>query len=804
MTSDTTTPSSLSRSGTSAEEVILGYQRSPVDLLRLCTFAFVAAAVTVVMITLEDSVVRLEGDVVQLVDRLPATIVRIIHGSLEWLGLVVLATIVLVPLITKRYRLFGYVFVADAVAVGLMTLVLWLVDRSDAQQIVAELTRRDGITVATTTGELGVAAWAASFIVLGPFVSARWRRAGTIALGAMIVIRLVVSHDLPGNVIIALPVGATAGVGVLCAFGRPDRRPSVNAIRLALSACGLDARDVRVVDTGVPGSTRCDVTLADGQRLDAKVSGSERRAADLLNRLYRFVRLRDAGDARPYASLQQGVEHESLIGYAARDAGVATPRVRGVAPVGLDSVVIAHDHVDGRPLGDLDAEHVDDETIRDVFRQVAAMRRRRIAHRRLGPATIVVGADGGASLVDFTAGELAVADPLLDSDTSQTLATIALVVGPERAVAGGVEELGQEAVADALPLLQMQALPASTRAALRHRKGLLDEVQQQVQRQTGVEEIQLAQLDRFDKKTLLMLVVLAAATYFLLPQFANLPDMVDRLGQANWWWLPAILGFSALTYIGAAASIAGAVPPPLRPGPLTASQLAASFTGTLAPAGVGGMALNLRFLQKQGVDRAVAVSGVGLTSVTGVLVHTSLLGVFIVWAGRSAFSGYSLPNPEWLLVGLAVVIALAGVALLVPATQRLLRDRVWPIMRRAFDGVSTVLRSPTKVMLLFGGSAFVTFGNLLALYFSVVALGGGLPLASVGAVYLVGASVASVAPTPGGIGAIEAALVSGLVAAGLANAAAVPAVILYRLITFWLPNLPGWIAFRWLQRHDYI
>ena len=85
-----------------------------------------------------------------------------------------------------------------------------------------------------------------------------------------------------------------------------------------------------------------------------------------------------------------------------------------------------------------------------------------------------------------------------------------------------------------------------------------------------------------------------------------------------------------------------------------------------------------------------------------------------------------------------------------------------------------------------------------------MALGGGLPLASIGAVYLIGASVASVAPTPGGMGAIEAALVSGLVAAGLTNAAAVPAVILFRLITFWLPNLPGWIGFRWLQRHEYI
>ena len=47
-------------------------------------------------------------------------------------------------------------------------------------------------------------------------------------------------------------------------------------------------------------------------------------------------------------------------------------------------------------------------------------------------------------------------------------------------------------------------------------------------------------------------------------------------------------------------------------------------------------------------------------------------------------------------------------------------------------------------------------------------------------------------------------MISGLVAAGVADAAAVPAVFLYRLISFWLPLLPGWFAFRWLQRNDQI
>ena len=47
-------------------------------------------------------------------------------------------------------------------------------------------------------------------------------------------------------------------------------------------------------------------------------------------------------------------------------------------------------------------------------------------------------------------------------------------------------------------------------------------------------------------------------------------------------------------------------------------------------------------------------------------------------------------------------------------------------------------------------------------------------------------------------------MIGGLVAAGLANSVAVPAVFLFRLATFWLPILPGWLCFRWMQRREYI
>jgi uncharacterized protein (TIRG00374 family) len=75
-------------------------------------------------------------------------------------------------------------------------------------------------------------------------------------------------------------------------------------------------------------------------------------------------------------------------------------------------------------------------------------------------------------------------------------------------------------------------------------------------------------------------------------------------------------------------------------------------------------------------------------------------------------------------------------------------------------------------------------------------------LASVAVVYLTGSAIGSAAPTPGGLGAVEVALSAGLTAAGVASATALSAVLLFRLLTFWLPVPVGWLAFNRLQHEQ--
>ena len=107
-------------------------------------------------------------------------------------------------------------------------------------------------------------------------------------------------------------------------------------------------------------------------------------------------------------------------------------------------------------------------------------------------------------------------------------------------------------------------------------------------------------------------------------------------------------------------------------------------------------------------------------------------------------------------------------------------------------------RAPTLAnILVIALFALSCFGLLLFLWQS---FGGPVPLAQVTLVYLTGVTVSSVIPTPGGLGTVEAVLTAGLTAAGVPSAAAVSAVLLFRLLTFWLPVPFGWAALSYLER----
>ncbi|MCU0270145.1 MAG: flippase-like domain-containing protein [Acidimicrobiales bacterium] len=788
----------------STEDEVVGYERSPSDLLRLLVFGVTTLVVLALTRWAEDSLIGFERDVVNLFGFLSPTAGRVLAGAAQVLVIVV-GLAVFVPAFTlKRYRLIGYILASNVAVSLLMGAVIWWLDRAGLPEITNEVAERAGVNLDAVLSPTALSQVAASFVVLAPFVSGRWRRAGVVVMVTLTLFNVLLVAQLPAELLLALVLGAMVGAATLLAFGRPDQRPTFAAVRAAMSSTGLPLAALERASVDARGSTPYFATLTDGTRVFAKALSPDERSADLLFRVYRFLRLKNIGDERPFSSLRRTVEHEALVSLQARDVGVRTPRMRAIAAVGADSMLLAYDMIDGRSMDRLEPDDINDDLLRRLWEQVAVLRTHRIAHRDLRRANVFVAANGDPWIIDFGFSEVAASDQLLAADVAQLVAALSVAVGAERAVASAVAVLGPEAVGSCLPYVQYNALSGATRTALKAKKGLIGEVQDAVATQCQVEHPAYVELDRVSAKAVFMVAMLAAVTYFLVPQLADIPGILDEIKDANWAWFPLVLLMSVLTYLGATMSLTGAVPNRLRTAPTFLTQLGSSFASKLAPAGAGGMALNVRYLQKAGVDTPVAASGVGLNSVGGFAMHMILMIVFLVWAGRSAFGSFKLPDPKYFLYGVAAVVVLAVIAFAIPAVRAQFRTRLIPVIKRSMGGVAAVMRRPGKLALLLGGSTVVTTSYIFAIYFSIRAFGGDLTFAQVGAIYLAGSTVASAAPTPGGLGALEAALIAGFVAAGMDNDVAVPSVFLYRFATFWIPILPGWACFTYLQRNDYI
>ncbi|WP_330348404.1 lysylphosphatidylglycerol synthase domain-containing protein [Streptomyces sp. NBC_00582] len=626
-----------------------------------------------------------------------------------------------------------------------------------------------------------------------------------------------------------------------------------------VSAAREEASDTS--ETGDRGR-RYFVTLEDGPPLDVTVVDREQQAQGFFYRAWRNLTLRGFATRSSLQSLRQALEQEALLAYAAIAAGANAPKLIATSELGPDAVMLVYEHTGGRTLDSLADDEITDDLLRDTWHQVRALQSRRIAHRRLVGDAVLVDRSGTVILTDLRVGEIAAGDLLLRMDISQLLVTLGLRVGAERAVASAVGVLGPDAVADCLPMLQPIALSRSTRATLRRlareraqrereavleasrqakqarleaghetepvsekaekkavraqaraekraidealeearEEDLLTQIRHQVLLIRPQAPVEPARLERVRPRTLMSFIAGAIGAYFLLTQLTHI-EFGPLVANAEWGWVAAAVLFSALSYVAAAMSLLGFVPERV-PFPRTvAAQVAGSFVKIVAPAAVGGVALNTRFLQRSGVRPGLAVASVGASQLFGLGCHILMLLSFGYLTGTEKTP--SLSPSRTVIAGLLTVAVLVLVVTSVPFLRKFVSTRVRSLFAGVVPRMLDVLQRPQKLVTGIGGMLLLTFCFVMCLDASIRAFGTestSISIASVAVVFLAGNALGSAAPTPGGVGAVEATLTVGLIAVGLPKEVAAPAVLLFRLLTLWLPVLPGWLAFNQLSR----
>lgn len=269
-----------------------------------------------------------------------------------------------------------------------------------------------------------------------------------------------------------------------------------------------------------------------------------------------------------------------------------------------------------------------------------------------------------------------------------------------------------------------------------------------------------------------------------------LAEGFGQLRTASWPWLLAAAGATCLTWVAAAFTRQGAVVQPLPKGRLLATQFAAASANHLLPTGLGAGAVNLRFMTVCGVPLARSSAALALYLLAESVGRVGLLSVLLLAFPDALELGPLLPDGSALplLLGAAglLVVAAAVVALVRP-----LRARVCAFVRDALGEARSVHTRPARALALWGGS--LAFPALQAAGLAAVgqALRLPVPVAHMVLAYLAATVAVALVPTPGGLGSVEAALIVALVAVGGPAAVATAVVLAYRIITVWVPLLPG-------------
>ncbi len=765
--------------------------RRPLDLARFALALLLAAAAVALGWFATGTTSGLEDDLVEGARLLPDPVVLIINiiGGIGTLALPIAGAIALI--VRRRVRQLFDALVALLIAVVALSGLSILVSEIADPRLLVALTGSNDPSNAATSPILG---GLLAFITASRLISRRpWNVLTLVVMGSLVIVAILSASIAVAGLAASLMIGWAIGLAVRYILGIQTTRPSGAEVADALDRGGLPITMLRAQESTSRGR-RYLATGRSGQSLNVTVLDRDLEGAGLLRAIWTSLRLREEPRNSSF-NMRRSLEHAALVSYAGESAGVPEPRLLLASEVGPDSCVLAYEHIDGTPFAQ--SSDLTDDDLRGAWRAVKTMHQHQITHRSLNDDQLVRSPDGTVRVIGQDSGSVASSDVAMRIDVAELLCTLAMLTDVDRAVSTGVEILGVDGIGRALPALQPVALSRRTRKELRKHKGLIVSLRDRlVEIRPGADE-ETIQFERIKPKTLIMVVAGTIAGYVLLSQLAQV-DLVGLIRNADWRWIAAAALFSLITYFGSAWSLTGFVPEKLRLTRTLMAQIAGDFATLVSPPTLGSIAINVRYLQKSGLHPALAAASVGVSGVVTFVIHILLLLGFGVAAGTATDFTFDPPRAAVIIVSGLAVLALGLLA--VPRVRKEITRRIRPLLSEVIPRLVTVAQRPLKLLEGIGGILLLNLAYIAVLFACIAAFGGSLNIALVAVVYLAGATIGQAAPTPGGLGAVEAALAAGLTAAGLDAGTAVSAVLLYRLITFWAPTVPGYWAFTKLTK----
>lgn len=299
-------------------------------------------------------------------------------------------------------------------------------------------------------------------------------------------------------------------------------------------------------------------------------------------------------------------------------------------------------------------------------------------------------------------------------------------------------------------------------------------------------------LKKYKSYIFLGLIVLLALKVFI-PQIDQLKESIKTLQDANTAWVAAalVVFFSGLPIL--AWQYMALAFKKLKFGLTLRVQFAGLFVSKLLPSSLGTITLNMYYFTKSKHSVAEATTVMTMNGITSGIAYAGLIFIALLsdnFKIRTIFNDISIPkNIIFIIVGLIIALVIALLAF------GKIRHKIYLAWQSLIINIKTYKERPKAIFIGILTNGLGSFTSLFALYASAHALGVDLSMSAALLAYTFGNIAAGLVPTPGGLGAAEAGIYSGLVVVGVSMPDAVSVTMLYRLISYWIPIIPGYYYF---------
>ena len=637
------------------------------------------------------------------------------------------------------------------------------------------------------------------------YLPKQWHKPVTITAILVMLSRLYLGMHLPADLIGGFAVGLICGGLINFALGsRKFSAVDPKIVKEKFATLGIKAKSVKLAAVDARGSIPYYGKLTTGENVFIKIVGKENNVADWLFKSWRKIVYRRLEDEAPFMTAKRQLEHEAYVSYLALAGGVRTPKVLGIFEAAPGRWAHAQEGIDGKSLDRVDPKRLTNKVLEQIWEQVEIMHDASVVHRDLRCANVFLDDNSKPWLIDFGFSEGSMPEEAKNRDRAELIASLTTLIGAERSVNVAIKVLGKETTLATAPYLTNGVLSSATAKTIKQSETGLPQIRALIAKKLSTDHVKPYSIERFSIKRIFAVFAIGIGFYVLLPQIEEFRTSFGALQHARLWLVAAAAVFSIVTYLFATLSYAALFYIPISFKKVFIIQVASSFANKIAPASTGGLALNGKFLTKSGHTITQATSIAAINNVMGFVAQISLLFIAVLFGAGSLRDAFTIKLP---FSGVVIIAAIVGVIVVsggILALFKKVRVKVLKLSKELALDIADYRNQPAKLFGCYVYSILTALAFTGALYASAHALGANLSPLQLLVVSTVGVAASSITPTPGGIGGAEAALIAALTATGMDAGQAFSITLLYRLVTYWLPIIPGFLGFQYAIKEEYV